>query len=111
MKKQIIIIVFMLIGWMSGNGQNESGLRNNSNLDINDFAGFPSSCQNELETVAGDVKTLMPSGNSDLKIALVKVYPPSAYINKKDGINAMAELSRKNIADQYLNYILLLRKY
>ena len=108
MKKQIIIIVFMLIGWMSGNGQNESGLRNNSNLDINDFAGFPSSCQNELETVAGDVKTLMPSGNSDLKIALVKVYPPSAYINKKDGINAMAELSRKNIADQYLNYILFI---
>ena len=110
MKKQIIIILLLLIGWMSGSGQKdrETGNRSGTNIEINDLSGFKSPCDDDLNVVAGELKALIQNGGNEIKCIVEKVYPPSVYMKQEAGANAMAIVTKKNIADQYPNYILVL---
>lgn len=111
--KKLIIIIFMLIGWMSGYGQDQKGnnTRSSNYIEINDFTGFESPCKDDLEIIAGEVKTLLQTGGADVKIIVAKIYPPSVYMKKEAGASAMAEVTKKNVADQYSNHILILAQF
>lgn len=104
----VIIILFYSYGFCLGQKNEILKSRTSDNVEILDFTGFTSTCQSGLEDVAGEIKSLMESGNHTVNITIAKIYPPSVYMKKEDGINAMISITKETIANRDSNYILII---